>query len=156
MGVIHDQHEGEEGYLLVGMVFLIFLMLLALAVAAPKVARDLQRDKEVEAVHRGNQYVRAVQLYYRKMGGQYPPSMEALEKTNNVRFLRQRYIDPFTGKPDWKLIHVGEAKTTVKGFFGKPLTGLAGPGGVGGSSTGTPGTGSSGTSGTSATSGSAF
>ena len=29
-----------------------------------------------------------------------------------------------TGKADWRLIHVGEAKTTVKGFFGQPLAGL--------------------------------
>ena len=29
-----------------------------------------------------------------------------------------------TGKADWRLIQVGEAKTTVKGFFGQPLAGL--------------------------------
>ena len=28
-----------------------------------------------------------------------------------------------TNKADWKLIHIGEAKTTVKGFFGQPLGG---------------------------------
>jgi len=78
-------------------------------------------------VHRGNQYVRAVQLYYRKTG-HYPGSVDQLEKTNNIRFLRQRYVDPMTGKPDWRLIHVGEAKTTLKGFFGQPLAGIASTG----------------------------
>jgi type II secretory pathway pseudopilin PulG len=116
--------SGEEGFTLVGLVVAIFLILLVLGVAAPKVAKDLKRDREVEAMHRGNQYVRAVQLYYRKFG-RYPGSIEQLEKTNNIRFLRQKYVDPMTGKPDWRLIHVGEAKTTVKGFFGAPLTGLA-------------------------------
>ena len=77
----------------------------------------------MEAVHRGNQYVRAIRLYYRKFG-HYPGSMEQLEKTNNIRFLRQQYVDPMTGKADWRLIKVGEAKTTVKGFFGQPLAGL--------------------------------
>jgi type II secretory pathway pseudopilin PulG len=117
--------DGEQGFMLVGLIVAIFLILLVLSIAAPKVSKELQREREVEAVHRGNQYVRAIQVYVRKNGGQFPPTIEALEKSNNQRFLRQRYIDPMTGKSDWRLIHVGEAKTTVKGFFGKPLTGLA-------------------------------
>ncbi|NYF77773.1 type II secretion system protein [Granulicella arctica] len=120
----------EQGFMLVGLIVAIFLILLVLSIAAPKVARGLRREREVEAVHRGNQYVRAVQVYYRKVG-HYPGSLEQLEKTNNIRFLRRRYEDPMTGKPDWKLIHLGEAKTTVKGFFGQPLNGLAGSGGLG-------------------------
>ena len=117
------EQEAEEGFMLVGLIVAIFLVLLALSVAAPKMAQDLKRDREVEAVHRGEQYVRAVRVYYRKTHA-YPGSIEQLEKTNNIRFLRQRYIDPMTGKDDWRLIHVGEAKTTVKGFFGQPLAGL--------------------------------
>ena len=134
--------------MLVGLIVAIFIILLLLGVAAPKVARGLRRDREVEAIHRGNQYVRAIQLYYKKFG-HYPGSIDQLEKTNNVRYLRQRYADPMTGKPDWRLIKVGEAKTTVKGFFGQPLAGLA-PGlgtaasmtspGIGTGSTGTAGT----------------
>ena len=116
-----ERHE-EQGFMLVGLIVAIFFVLLALSVAAPKVAQGLRRDREVEAVHRGNQYVRAIRLYYRKFG-HYPGSMEQLEKTNNIRFLRQQYEDPMTGKPDWKLIHVGEAKTTVKGFLAQPLAG---------------------------------
>lgn len=114
----------EQGFMLVGLIVAIFLILLVLSIAAPKVSKELQREREVEAVHRGNQYVRAIQVYVRKNGGQFPPTIEALEKSNNQRYLRQRYLDPMTGKADWRLIHVGEAKTTVKGFFGKPLTGL--------------------------------
>ncbi len=119
-----EKDRGEEGFMLVGLIVAIFFILLVLSVAAPKVAQELRREQEVEAVHRGNQYVRAIRLYYRKIG-HYPGSMEQLEKTNNIRFLRQRYVDPMTGKADWRLIQVGEAKTTVKGFFGQPLTGMA-------------------------------
>src|SRR5882757_7177041 len=116
------RHE-EQGFMLVGLIVAIFFVLLALSVAGPKVAQGLRREREVEAVHRGNQYVRAIRLYYRKFG-HYPGSMEQLEKTNNIRFLRQQYVDPITGKADWRLIKVGEAKRTVKGFFGQPLVGL--------------------------------
>jgi type II secretory pathway pseudopilin PulG len=123
---------GEEGYLLLAVVVMVALVLIALAVAAPVVARDLRRDKEVESAHRANQYVRALRMYYRKFKS-YPPSMDALEKSNNVRYLRQQYVDPLTGKADWRIIHVGENQTTVKGFFGEPLggidsTGIGGPG----------------------------
>jgi type II secretory pathway pseudopilin PulG len=135
----------EQGSLLLGLVVAIFLILLVLGIAAPKVAQALKREREVEAVHRGNQYVRAIRLYYKKTGT-YPGSLEQLEKTNNIRYLRQRYADPMTGKADWRLIKVGEAKTTVKGFFGKPLTGLT-PGlgsAAGMASSGTGGAGSAG------------
>jgi type II secretory pathway pseudopilin PulG len=125
------RHDGEQGFMLLGAIVLIFLVLLALSIAAPKVAQDLRRDREVEAIHRGNEYVRAIQLYYKKFG-HYPGNMDQLEKSNNIRFLRQKYDDPLTGKPDWRLIHVGEAKTTVKGFFGQPLAGIAGGGPTGG------------------------
>jgi type II secretory pathway pseudopilin PulG len=106
------ERSGEQGFTLLGLVVAIFLILLFLSIAAPKVAHELRREREVEAVHRGDQYVRAIQLYYRKFG-HYPGSIEQLEKTNNIRFLRQKYVDPMTGKADWRLIHVGEAKTTV-------------------------------------------
>jgi type II secretory pathway pseudopilin PulG len=131
-----------------GLIVAIFFVLLALSVAAPRVAQALRREREVEAVHRGNQYVRAIRLYYRKFG-HYPGSMEQLEKTNNIRFLRQRYVDPMTGKDDWRLIKVGEAKTTVKGFFGQPLVGLApGLGALAGNaSAGAAGTGAAGQTG---------
>ena len=147
--------EREQGFLLLGLIVTIFIILLALSVAAPKLARELRREREVETVHRGNQYVRAIQLYYRKFG-HYPGSMEQLDKTNMIRFLRQDYVDPMTGKADWRIIKVGENKTTVKGFFGKPLAGLP-AGGLGSAAGMASSFGSSGTASAGATSpGSAF
>lgn len=135
----------EAGFMLVFVILLAALMLIALAAAAPVVAKDLRRDKEVESAHRANEYVRAIRLYYRKFKT-YPPSIEALENTNNVRFLRKQYVDPLTGKADWRIIHVGENKTTVKGFFGQPLGGLNTTGAAGGfGSTSTSGSGFGGT-----------
>ncbi|HEV2578322.1 MAG TPA: type II secretion system protein [Acidobacteriaceae bacterium] len=115
--------NSEAGFMLVFAIFLVALVFIALAVAAPVVAKDLQREKELESEHRAEQYVRAIRLFYNK-NKTYPPSIDALESTNNVRYLRKQYIDPLTGKNDWRIIHVGENKTTVKGFFGQPLGGL--------------------------------
>jgi len=129
--------------MLLGLIVAIFIILLVLGVAAPQIARSLRRERDVETVRRGNQYVRAIQLYYRKFG-HYPGSMEQLDKTNNIRFLRQHYIDPITGKEDWRIIPPGQNKTTVKGFFGEPLAGIASTGlgsaaGLASSGVGAPG-----------------
>lgn len=122
---IADRKKSETGYMLLAVVVMVALVLIALSIAAPVVARDLRRDKEVESGHRAEQYVRAVRLYYRKTGS-YPPSMDALEQTSNIRYLRQKYIDPLTGKSDWRLIH--QPKTTIKIPFGQELSGIAGAG----------------------------
>jgi type II secretory pathway pseudopilin PulG len=152
---LEAMRQDEQGFMLVGLIVAIFFILLALSVATPKVAQSLRREREVEAVHRANQYVRAIRVFYRKTQN-YPSSIEQLEKTNNIRFLRQRYIDPMTGKDDWRLIKVGEAKTTVKGFFGQPLAGLtpglgsaaglSSSGGIGAGAAGQPGSGYGGSS----------
>jgi type II secretory pathway pseudopilin PulG len=69
---------------------------------------DIKRDREEEMIHRGVQYSRAIRAYYKKFG-RYPATIENLENTNQMRFLRKRYKDPITGK-DFKLLHFGEAK----------------------------------------------
>jgi type II secretory pathway pseudopilin PulG len=136
---------GEAGYMLLAVVVMVALVLIALSVAAPVVARDLRRDKEVESEHRAEQYVRAIRLYYKKTHA-YPPSMEALEKTNNVRYLRQKYVDPLTGKSDWRIIHQPKTKTHFP--FGQELSGMtAGLGSAAGLQS--PGLGGVGTVGTS-------
>jgi type II secretory pathway pseudopilin PulG len=148
--VNREERAGEQGFLLVGVIVMVALVLVALSVAAPVMAKDLQRERELEAIHRGQQYTRAIRLYYKKFNA-YPTSVKLLEGGQpNERFLRQHYLDPFTGKDDWRLIGVGQAKTTVKGFFGEPLGGLASSG-LGGAS----GMQSSGMGNTSATTGGA-
>ena len=118
----------EQGYILLAVLFMAFLLALSLAIAAPKMAASIEQDRERELIQRGLQYQRAVQLYYRKFGA-FPPTVDALVKTNTIRFLRKRYKDPITGKDDWVPIHYGEAKTPILGFFGQPLAGAA-PGGA--------------------------
>ena len=126
----------EQGYILLAAIFFLALLVISLAVAAPRIAKSIQRDRDLETFHRGMQYRRAIQLYYRKFHA-YPPNVDALVKTNEIRFLRKKYIDPITGKDDWKPVLFGQNKTpTAMGFFGQPLGGnastLAGIGPCGG------------------------
>jgi type II secretory pathway pseudopilin PulG len=124
---IRRSRSSEEGYILIAAIFLLALFTIALAVALPKISKEIQRDRELETMHRGKQYARAVRLYYKKFGA-YPPNPDALIKpTNNIRFLRKKYADPTTGKEDWKPVRYGQNKApTVMGFFGQAIGGVGG------------------------------
>jgi type II secretory pathway pseudopilin PulG len=124
--------------MLVAVIFMLALLIIAMAVAAPRIRDDIQRDRELETMQRGKQYIRAIKMYYKKFGA-YPPNVDALVKTNEIRFLRKKYIDPTTGKDEWKPILWGQNKTpTAMGFFGQPLGGttIAGIGPSGGNGLG--------------------
>lgn len=148
----------ESGFALL----LVFVMAAVLAISLyfemPRVAFERQRAREQMAIDRANQYKRAIQLFFRKYQS-YPQSLDDLETTRNIRFLRHRYKDPLTGK-DWRLVHVGPGgmltDSTIK--QPNPAQGPNGTSASGGTATGASGTGtsSSGTSGTSASSTSAF
>jgi hypothetical protein len=96
----------ESGYALLFVYCMAATVAIMLYMQLPRVAFEAQRDKEELLVDRGQQYSRAVGLYVRKFG-KYPASFEQLENTNGIRFLRRRYVDPMTGKDEWRLIHVG-------------------------------------------------
>src|SRR5215470_12523323 len=130
--------QSESGYILLAVLFMVVLILIGLAVAAPRIAADIQRDREDDLLHRGLQYKRAIKLYNKKFGG-YPSSIDQLENTNKIRFLRKRYVDPMTGKDDWKIIHLGEAHVKPVGLFGQPIQGAGIPGAPGTGIPGAPG-----------------
>lgn len=127
--------------MLVAVIFILTILILSMAIAAPKVAREIQRDRDIETVHRGKQYIRGIKLYYKKFG-KYPPNPDALYKpTNDIRFLRKKYADPTTGKDEWKPVLFGQNKTVPLGLFGQPIgtppaDPCAGGGGAAGGSSG--------------------
>lgn len=107
--------------MLVAVVFVVAILTLSLSVAVPRIVQEIQRDKELECMQRGQQYMRAIRLYYRRTGN-YPTDVSQLENTNNERFLRKRYLDPIT-KSEWKLVYQGDVKPEIlaqTGFFGSP------------------------------------
>ncbi|HWG48740.1 MAG TPA: hypothetical protein VN669_03555 [Candidatus Acidoferrales bacterium] len=127
MKFLCSKKRNQRGYLLLSVMLLITLMLIMLAAEAPRVAQQIKRAKEEELVHRGKEYAIAIKKYVHKMGN-YPTSLEQLEDTNHIRFLRKRYNDPMTGKADWKLIHVGEAEIKIPQNKNPGLEGSGNPG----------------------------
>lgn len=105
-------NRDEKGYLLLSIMLLITIMLIMLAAEAPRIQQEIKRAKEEELINRGKQYAIAIRKFVHK-NGTYPTSLQQLEDTNHIRFLRKKYVDPMTGKADWKLIHVGEAQIKI-------------------------------------------
>ncbi len=89
----------------------------------PVAVFESQRQKEQLLVDRGNEYAHAVKLFVRKVG-RYPASLDQLEDTNRMRFLRHRFKDPFTGKDDWRLLHAGPNGVLIDSKV-KPLNPVA-------------------------------
>jgi type II secretory pathway pseudopilin PulG len=118
--------SGESGYVLLAVMLAVTLVLVALSIELPRIAQQIKREKEEELVHRGKDYATAVKRFVHKNGGRYPLSVEQLEDTNHIRFLRKRYKDPMTGESDWKMVHAGEAQINIP----TPKPGLSGPGGT--------------------------
>ena len=107
---------------------LLFLML-AVAVltitmlgVARSYKRAVQRDREVEMIHRGEQYERAVRRFYIK-NSRYPVSLEQLENMNKIRYLRKRYKDPMSPDGQWKIVH--PADFNMSGAVTQPVAGAA-------------------------------
>ena len=114
--------RSERGYMLLTLMLAVTLLAIAAVAIAPTLAFQVRRDHEEELIHRGVQYSRAVRRYFKKFQ-RYPTTIEELESTNNVRFLRKRYKDPITNQ-DFKLLHFGE----VQMVMGGGIAGGAAPG----------------------------
>jgi hypothetical protein len=109
---IKRRKQGERGFALL----LVFLMASAVALMlymqVPREAFESERDKEQMLIDRGEQYKRAINMYYVSNNRAWPTRIEDLESTNNKRYLRHRYINPYTGKDEWRLIHTNGAFLT--------------------------------------------
>jgi len=106
----HIQHEG--GYVLLAVLLLVAFMVIAATIEAPVLVQQMKRDREEEMIHRGTEYARAIKKYYKKFG-RYPATLEQLDNTNQIRFLRKRYKDPLTKDGKWKLLTYADIQTVL-------------------------------------------
>ena len=101
------------GSLLVGLAIMSVLM----SIALPVWNQFAQREREAELVFRGEQYVRAVELYERAYAGALAPDVRTLVEQ---RFLRRAYMDPMTKDGDFRVVY----QTEVSGFITGTESGL--------------------------------
>ncbi|HVN09082.1 MAG TPA: hypothetical protein VMV61_08930 [Patescibacteria group bacterium] len=115
----------EAGTVLLLVVFMAAAMLIAAMATLPRAIIQGRRQKEQELVWRGNQYVRAIRLYYRKYG-HFPRTIEDFSKNpGNIHFLRKEYKDPInTADGTWRYIYVGPGGQLIGSITHKLPLGL--------------------------------
>ena len=77
-----------------GLLVAIAVMGVTLSMVMPTWSTWAKREKEAELIFRGEQYMRAIELYQRRFAGAYPTDMQLLI---DQRFLRKAFTDPMTG-----------------------------------------------------------
>ena len=118
------QRHGERGYTLVALLAVMSLLALFAMAAASNVQQQGQREREKEAIFRGEQVADAIRSYYRYKGAQgvnsLPTSMDQLlegipKGTKKLQILRvSASRDPLSKAGEWKLI--GPTSQDLGGF----------------------------------------
>lgn len=111
MRAISPRRQQQRGFALLFIFALAGIASVMLYMELPKAVFESQRAKEDLLVYRGGEYQRAIQLYYRKFR-KFPQTIEELEKSSGQRFLRKRFVDPMTGKDEWRIVNIVNGQYT--------------------------------------------
>ncbi|MEZ5319643.1 MAG: hypothetical protein R2752_19740 [Vicinamibacterales bacterium] len=79
----------------------------------PAWRQQVLREREAELIFRGEQYARAIALYYVKNNNTLPPSIDILISQHH---LRKKYLDPITGE---EFLYLGSG--LIQGSTGSTL-----------------------------------
>src|SRR2546423_6093715 len=110
-------HHHERGYTLVALLALMTILALFAAAAAPSLQQQARREREKEAIFRGEQVAEAIRLYYRFKVSQgmtgdlaLPSSIDDLREglsvgTKKVQILRSSAArDPLSESGEWQTV----------------------------------------------------
>ncbi|HLN99734.1 MAG TPA: hypothetical protein VK208_14840 [Pyrinomonadaceae bacterium] len=108
---------GEEGYALVALLALMTVLALFALAAAPGIRQQAQREREIEAIFRGEEMADAIRLYYSFQQSRVGPGVAALPTsidklleglprgTRKVQVLRASAArDPLSESGEWSLV----------------------------------------------------
>ena len=100
-----SQRAGEAGYAMATLLVALAVMSVLMSAVLPAWRHQARREKEAELAFRGEQYMRAIQLWERKMGpGSRPPNIDMLVQQ---KFLRKKYKDPMTEDGEFQPVFAG-------------------------------------------------
>src|SRR5436305_7095021 len=131
-----DHRSNERGMTLFAVMAIMAVFVIGLLAVAPSIQQEIQREKEVEAIARGEEVAEAIRQYvifYR--GAKLPNSMDDLleglpQGTKKRMILRaSAAIDPLSEDGKWRLIKadvstLGPFARRVQNFIGGVLPGI--------------------------------
>ncbi len=107
----HTTDNGQKGMSLISIMAIMTLVSVALLAVAPSVQQNIQREKELEQIRRGEEVAVAIQRYVTfYQGAKLPESIDDLLEglpvgTKKVQILRESAaIDPLSEDGKWKLV----------------------------------------------------
>lgn len=108
---LEQMRDGERGYTLIALIALAAIVMIFITAAAPKLQQQAQRERELEAIRRGEEVAEAIRQYIRRSPGNVPPSSwEQLQEgitsgTKKVQVLRASAArDPLSKSGEWRLV----------------------------------------------------
>jgi type II secretory pathway pseudopilin PulG len=102
----------QKGYSLVSLMAMMTLMAIAMMAVAPSIQMQVQREKELEAIRRGEEIAEAIRQYTYAHNGKLPNSIDDLLEgvpfgTKKRQILRESAaIDPLSEDGKWRLIEI--------------------------------------------------
>jgi type II secretory pathway pseudopilin PulG len=114
----------ERGFTYLAMLLAVALIGIGLSAAAEVWSQSRQREKEQELLFIGDQFRRAIGLYYERTPGsvrRYPQRLEELLEDDRYltrqRYLRRIFADPITGEREWGIVVAPEGG--IMGVFSR-------------------------------------
>lgn len=113
-GASERERCGERGYTLVALLAVMAIMLLFITAAAPSIRQQTQRQREAEAIARGEEVAEAIRLFVAR-ARRLPTSMDELLEgvpfgTKKLQVLRPSAArDLLSSDGEWKLIRKTDA-----------------------------------------------
>ncbi len=115
-GTLDKPHgrRGEGGYALVTLLALMTILALMMISVTPNLRQQALRQREIEAIYRGEEVAEAIRLYVKEKRT-LPTSMEQLLEglprgTKKMQILRpSAAIDPLSSTGEWKLVKANDA-----------------------------------------------
>jgi type II secretory pathway pseudopilin PulG len=107
----------QSGYALIALLALMAILMLTIVAVAPSIRQQQQREREIEAIIRGEEVAEALRQYARTHNGALPNSLDDLLKGvpsqtklgKNVQIIRPEALrDPLSSTGEWRVVRVGD------------------------------------------------
>ncbi len=112
--------KSESGMSLIAVMAVMTIFAIGLLAVAPTVQQEVQREKELESIRRGEEVANAIRQYLLAYNGKFPNSIDDLlegipQGTKKRQILRESAaVDPLSEDGKWQLVPVNKMKNFAR------------------------------------------